>query len=76
MPRLPKVSFVDWNFETPEVKWFSGGELILTKNIFAGFSAQALADRIEDSNCKVLVPSDGGLPGRENRPAEGNRART
>lgn len=31
--------------------------------VFAGFSAKALADRINDSDCKVLITSDIGLRG-------------
>ncbi len=33
--------------------------------VFAGFSAQALADRINDSSCKVLVTSDGQFRGNK-----------
>ncbi len=31
--------------------------------VFAGFSAKALADRIDDANCKVLLTADGGHRG-------------
>lgn len=33
--------------------------------VFGGFSAQALADRINDSACKVLVTSDGAFRGNK-----------
>jgi len=148
--RKQPESVLDWDFETPEVKWFSGGKLNLTENIFerqlfyrrdqvafywepndpeekalaitygelfervgrfanvlkargvkkgdrvalympmvpelavamlacarlgaihsvvfGGFSAQALADRLEDSDCKVLVTSDGGYRGAKTVP--------
>lgn len=138
---------VDWNFETPDVKWFVNGKLNITENIFeknmftrsnqtaiiwepndpndevrkitykelfedvsqfanalkaqgvekgdrvciympmvpeaavamlacarigavhsivfAGFSSNALADRINDSSCKVLLTSDGGYRGKK-----------
>jgi len=36
--------------------------------IFAGFSATALADRINDSECKVLITSDGGYRGTKSIP--------
>lgn len=138
-------SILDWNFEGPDVKWFSGGELNVTENIFerqlfyrrdqvafhwepndpneaglaltygelfervgrfanvlraqgvkkgdrvalympmapelvvgmlacarigaihsvvfGGFSAQALADRLEDAGCRVLLTADGSFRG-------------
>ena len=31
--------------------------------VFAGFSAQALADRIEDSDCKLVITADGAFRG-------------
>jgi acetyl-CoA synthetase len=33
--------------------------------VFAGFSAQALADRIEDAKCKVVITSDGLFRGNK-----------
>lgn len=33
--------------------------------VFAGFSAQSLADRINDSNCKIVLTSDGGFRGHK-----------
>lgn len=141
---------VDWNFETPKVNWFEGGQLNITENcidrhlanhkdkiailwepnhpneevrkitygelskevnkmanvlkskgiqkgdrvclympmvpelafavlacarigaihsvVFAGFSAKALADRINDSDCKVLFTADFGLRGDKKTP--------
>ena len=32
---------------------------------FAGFSAQSLADRIIDANCKLLVTADGTVRGNK-----------
>ncbi|HZZ75254.1 MAG TPA: acetate--CoA ligase, partial [Puia sp.] len=31
--------------------------------VFGGFSAQSIADRIEDANCKVVITADGGNRG-------------
>ncbi len=141
---------VNWNFETPSVNWFEGGQLNITENcidrhlanhkdkiailwepnhpneavrkityeelakevnkmanvlkskgiqkgdrvclympmvpeltfavlacarigaihsvVFAGFSAKALADRINDSDCKVLFTADFGLRGDKKTP--------
>jgi len=36
--------------------------------VFAGFSAQALADRINDAECKWLVTADGGFRGKKITP--------
>jgi acetyl-CoA synthetase len=36
--------------------------------VFAGFSAQALADRIEDAQAKVLLTSDGAFRGKKEIP--------
>lgn len=36
--------------------------------VFGGFSAQSLTDRIIDSNCKVIVTSDGAARGNKNIP--------
>jgi acetyl-CoA synthetase len=36
--------------------------------VFGGFSAQSLTDRINDSNCKVIVTSDGAARGNKNIP--------
>ncbi|MBI1182750.1 acetate--CoA ligase [bacterium] len=36
--------------------------------VFAGFSAQALADRITDSNCKMVVTTDGSYRGAKEVP--------
>ena len=36
--------------------------------VFAGFSAKALADRINDANCKVLLTADFGLRGAKKTP--------
>jgi acetyl-CoA synthetase len=33
--------------------------------VFAGFSASALASRIEDSDCKMVISSDGGFRGNK-----------
>ena len=45
--------------------------------VFGGFSSQALADRINDAEAKVLITADGGLPARRGVPAEagGRRGR-
>jgi acetyl-CoA synthetase len=40
--------------------------------VFGGFSAEALADRILDSECKVLVTSDGVMRGAKAVPLKGN----
>ncbi|MCB0516288.1 MAG: acetate--CoA ligase [Chitinophagales bacterium] len=36
--------------------------------VFAGFSAQSLADRINDASCKVLITADGGFRGNKTTP--------
>ncbi len=36
--------------------------------VFAGFSANALADRINDSTCKMVITSDGAYRGTKNVP--------
>jgi len=36
--------------------------------VFAGFSAKALADRINDSDCKILITADFGLRGEKKIP--------
>lgn len=36
--------------------------------VFAGFSAQSLADRINDAKCKVVVTSDGAFRGQKEIP--------
>jgi acetyl-CoA synthetase len=36
--------------------------------VFGGFSAQSLTDRINDSDCKVIVTSDGAARGNKNIP--------
>jgi acetyl-CoA synthetase len=38
--------------------------------VFAGFSAQALADRINDSSCKMVICSDYNSRGRKNIPVK------
>ncbi len=45
--------------------------------VFGGFSAQALADRIDDAGAKVLITADGGYPPRRGVPAQagGRRGR-
>ncbi|MCG8567989.1 MAG: acetate--CoA ligase [Desulfobacterales bacterium] len=40
--------------------------------VFGGFSAEALADRIQDSFCKVLVTADGVMRGAKAVPLKGN----
>ena len=40
--------------------------------VFGGFSAEALANRIVDSLCKVLVTSDGVMRGAKSVPLKGN----
>jgi len=40
--------------------------------VFGGFSAEALADRIVDSRCKVLVTTDGVYRGKKAIPLKGN----
>jgi acetyl-CoA synthetase len=40
--------------------------------VFGGFSSEALADRILDSNCKVLITSDGVMRGAKAVPLKGN----
>jgi acetyl-CoA synthetase len=39
--------------------------------VFAGFSAQALADRIDDAKAKVLLTSDGAFRGNKEIPIKG-----
>ncbi|MCA1751371.1 MAG: acetate--CoA ligase [Flavobacteriales bacterium] len=39
--------------------------------VFAGFSAGALADRINDSSCKVVITSDGSYRGTKEIPVKG-----
>ena len=36
--------------------------------VFGGFSAQSIADRIEDAKCKVVITADGGYRGRKDIP--------
>ncbi len=36
--------------------------------VFAGFSAQALATRIQDSSCKLIITADGGYRGNKTTP--------
>ncbi|MDA8136061.1 MAG: acetate--CoA ligase [Desulfobacteraceae bacterium] len=43
--------------------------------VFGGFSADALADRILDSHCKVLVTTDGVMRGAKAVPLKGNADR-
>ncbi|MBB4078276.1 acetyl-CoA synthetase [Lewinella aquimaris] len=38
--------------------------------VFAGFSAQALADRVNDANCKIIVCSDYNRRGNKNIPVK------
>ncbi|THH41783.1 acetate--CoA ligase [Neolewinella litorea] len=38
--------------------------------VFAGFSAQALADRVNDADCKVIICSDHNRRGRKNIPVK------
>lgn len=148
----PWEKTLEWNFETPDVKWFVGGKLNITENcldrhletrgtqtaliwepndpkeralkwsykqlhqkvcemanilkrngiqkgdrvciympmipelmlatlacarigavhsvVFAGFSAQALADRINDSSCKMVITSDGLYRGSKEVPVK------
>ena len=40
--------------------------------VFGGFSAEALADRIVDSTCDVLVTTDGSYRGKKAVPLKGN----
>ena len=40
--------------------------------VFGGFSSEALADRILDSECKVLITSDGVMRGAKAVPLKGN----
>jgi acetyl-CoA synthetase len=40
--------------------------------VFAGFSPDALRDRINGSECKVVITSDGGLRGGRSVPLKGN----
>ncbi|WP_020589095.1 acetate--CoA ligase [Desulfobacter curvatus] len=40
--------------------------------VFGGFSAEALANRIMDSLCKVLITSDGVMRGAKSVPLKGN----
>ena len=39
--------------------------------VFAGFSAQALADRINDSQCRMVITADGISRGTKETPAKG-----
>lgn len=34
--------------------------------VFGGFSAQSIADRINDSGCKLVITADGGFRGKKN----------
>jgi len=43
--------------------------------VFGGFSADALADRILDSSCSVLVTSDGAFRGKKSVPVKANADR-
>ena len=43
--------------------------------VFGGFSAEALKDRINDAQAKVLITADGALPPRAGRAAQGERRR-
>ncbi|HIG32656.1 MAG TPA: acetyl-coenzyme A synthetase, partial [Flavobacteriales bacterium] len=36
--------------------------------VFAGFSAKALADRINDATCNILITADGGFRGTKITP--------
>ena len=36
--------------------------------VFGGFSAQSIADRIEDAKCKVVITADGGNRGQKDIP--------
>ena len=151
--RKPWDTTLQWEFETPDVKWFIGGKLNITENcidrhletrgnklaliwepndpkerfvrltyrelhsevckaanvlknngikkgdrvaiympmlpeltiavlacarigavhsvVFAGFSAHALADRINDSQCKMVITADGIFRGTKETPAKG-----
>ncbi|MBU2509845.1 acetate--CoA ligase [bacterium] len=40
--------------------------------VFGGFSSEALADRISDSKCKILITSDGVMRGSKAVPLKGN----
>ena len=46
-----------------------------TRSIFGGFSAQSLAGRINDAECKVLITADGGWRKGGDRAAQGGRRR-
>ena len=43
--------------------------------VFGGFSADSLADRINDAECKVLVTADGGFRRGQAAPAQAHRRR-
>ena len=43
--------------------------------VFGGFSAQSLAGRIDDAECKVLITADGGWRKGGDRAAQGQRRR-
>ncbi len=36
--------------------------------VFGGFSAQSIADRIQDASCKLVITADGGFRGAKNIP--------
>ncbi|GAA5220373.1 acetate--CoA ligase [Membranihabitans marinus] len=151
--KKPYKKVLDWDFETPSIKWFEGGSLNITENcldrhvkthpnkkaiiwepndpnddgltwtyqelynevcsfanvlkkhgvvkgdrvclympmvpqlavavlacarigavhsvVFAGFSAQSLADRIDDAKCKLIVTTDGAFRGQKEIPIKG-----
>ena len=43
--------------------------------VFGGFSASALADRINDAQAKLVITADGGYPPRQGQRSQGERRR-
>jgi len=39
--------------------------------VFGGFSAQSIADRINDATCKLVITADGGFRGNKPIPLKG-----
>ena len=55
--------------------WRARGSACMHSVVFAGFSATALAARIEDAEAKLVITTDGQYPSRSGGVAEGARRR-